>query len=68
MSRRYIPEHFPDIKKHAGVIEKRADDGWCTVESVLADNARYLEGCRRYGCPYIRIGDVYRPEDGLLEG
>ncbi|MBE6802448.1 MAG: adenylate kinase, partial [Ruminococcaceae bacterium] len=42
MNEEYIRNHFADIKKYANVIENRLDDEWCTMESVLADNAEML--------------------------
>lgn len=60
MSRRYIEQHFPDIRKHASDIEQRLEDSGCTMESVLEDNARSLEMCRKYGCNYILIDDCYQ--------
>lgn len=59
MSEKYIRSHFDDIKKHACAVEKRLDDSYCTEESVLLDNARNLEMCRKYGCDYILIDDSY---------
>ena len=43
MSEEYIRYHFADIKKYANAIENRLDDEWCTMESVLADNAEMLD-------------------------
>lgn len=60
MSRRYIERHFSDIKGHASDIEQRLEDSGCTMESVLEDNARSLEMCRKYGCNYILIDDCYQ--------
>ncbi len=59
MTQAYIERHFDDIKAFAGTIEMRLDDSWCTKEQVLADNARCLEQCRKYGCPMILIDDKY---------
>ena len=59
MSENYIRKHFQDITGHANVIEKRLDDGGCTMESVLEDNARTLEQARKYGVNYILIDDRY---------
>lgn len=59
MSERYIKEHFADIKAHASVIENRLDDSWCTLESVLEDNAVFLRGVQQYNLPYHLIDDVY---------
>ena len=65
MSENYIKSHFSDIKKYADVIERRIDDSWCTVDSVLEENARYLEMCRKYDCNYILIDDRYVVEIDL---
>lgn len=65
MSENYIKSHFSDIKKYADVIERRIDDSWCTVDSVLEENARYLEMCRKYDCNYILIDDRYEVEIDL---
>lgn len=35
MSRKYIKNHFSDIKNYADVIEQRIDDSWCTMDSIL---------------------------------
>lgn len=43
-------------------IEQRIDDTWCTMESVLEDNAYYLEMCQKHGCDYILIDDYYQVE------
>ena len=59
MSEGYIRRHFADIKKYAGVIERRLDDSGCTMETLLADNAHSLAMCRKYGCPYILIDGDY---------
>ena len=60
MSRTYIEQHFSDIKDHADAIEKRMDDTWFTMESVLEDNARYLEMCEKYNYNYILIDHDYQ--------
>lgn len=59
MSEKYIKNHFSDIKKYANVIEKRLDDEYCTLESVLRDNAEMLERCREYKVNYILLDDTY---------
>lgn len=59
MSESYIKAHFTDIKHYANVIENRLDDSDCTMESVLTDNLRMLEGCRQYKLPYVLIEDTY---------
>ncbi len=59
MSEEYIIYHFDDIKKYANVIENRLDDEWCTLESVLKDNAHSLELAQKHKANYILIQDKY---------
>ena len=59
MSEEYIRNHFADIKGYANVIENRLDDSGCTMESVLQDNAWYLEQSDKYGVPYLLLEDTY---------
>ena len=59
MSEEYIRNYFSDIKKYANVIENRLDDEWCTMESVLLENAQMLEFAKKYNVNYILIDDKY---------
>lgn len=59
MSEGYIRKHFDDIKAYASVIENRLDDDDCTMESVLADNAKVLRLAREHKVEYILIEDEY---------
>lgn len=59
MSEGYIRNHFADIKKFANVIESRQNDGYCTLESVLADNAKVLELAQKYNVHYVFIEERY---------
>ena len=59
MSQNYIEKHFDDIKKYASVIENRLDDEWCTLESVLEDNAKVLSLAQKHHVNYILIEDKY---------
>ena len=59
MSEKYIRNHFADIKKYANVIENRLDDEWCTMESVLEDNAKVLSLAQKHNVNYILIEDEY---------
>ena len=59
MSERYIRNHFTDIKKYANVIENRLDDEWCTIESVLTDNAEVLALAKKHNANFILIDDQY---------
>ena len=56
----YIRKHFSDIKKYASVIENRFDDEYCTMESVLEDNANMLELAAKYKVKYILVTDKYK--------
>jgi adenylate kinase family enzyme len=59
MSETYIRNHFADIKGFASVIEDRLDDEYCTMESVLEDNAGFLERANKQGTEYILIDSEY---------
>ena len=59
MSEKYIRNHFADIKKYANVIENRLDDEWCTVESVLTDNAEVLALAKKHNANFILFDDQY---------
>lgn len=39
--------------------ENRLDDQWCTLESVLKENAQFLELVEKYNANYILIDDIY---------
>ncbi len=60
MSRDYILNHFDAVKAHANAIERRLDDSDCTLESVLADNERYLALCRGYQVEPMLIDGTYQ--------
>ena len=60
MSENYIKTHFDDIKKYANAIEKRLDDDWCTMESVLDDNAQFLALAKKHNTNFILIDDRYK--------
>ena len=59
MSEKYIRNHFADIKRYANIIENRLDDEWCTIESMLADNAEMLALAQKHNVNYILIEDKY---------
>ena len=58
MSERYIQNHFEDIRSYASVIEQRLEDD-CSLEGVLADNARMLTGVREHNLHYVFIDEEY---------
>ena len=66
MSEGYIRSHFADIKEYANTIENRLDDEWCTMESVLKDNAEILNYAQKYKVNYILIEDKYEINIDLL--
>ena len=68
MSEKYIRNHFVDIKKYANVIENRLDDEWCTMESVLEDNAKVLSLAKTHNVNYILIEDEYEISIALNAG
>ena len=59
MSERYIKTHFDDIKHFANVIEKRMDDSYCTLESVLEDNRYILETAQKHNVEVVLIDEKY---------
>lgn len=59
MSEKYIRNHFDDLKRYASVIEQRIDDEWCTLDTVLDDNAQFLALAQRHSVKYILIDDKY---------
>lgn len=59
MSEKYIRNHFSDIRGYANIAEARLDDGGCTLERVLADNAETLDLAQRHGVHYILIDNAY---------
>lgn len=60
MSENYIRNHFEDIKNYADVIEDRLDDEYCTLKSVLADNAEVLEMAKKHKVNYVYLDDEYK--------
>lgn len=65
MSDHYIKKHFDDIKLYASAIENRLNDECCTLESVLEDNAKFLELAQESSVNYILIEDEYKIEIDL---
>lgn len=59
MSEKYIRNHFDDIQKYAGVVEQRLDDGYCTMETVLRDNAEVWRQCQNYRVNCLLIDEEY---------
>lgn len=59
MSEEYIKNNFDDIKGYADIIEKRLDDGYCTMENVLQENMRMLKLAKQYNVNYMLIDKKY---------
>ena len=59
MSEGYIRNNFVKIKEYANVIENRLDDEYCTMDSVLADNAEILDLAQKHNVNYILIKENY---------
>ena len=59
MSEGYIRSHFAKIKEYANAIENRIDDEWCTMQSVLKENAEKLSLAQKHNVNYILIDDKY---------
>lgn len=60
MSEKYIRNHFADIKRYANIIEKRLDNNYCTLESVIEDNRQVLELAIAHKVNYMLIDDEYK--------
>lgn len=58
MSEEYINNHFSDILLNASAIEQRGEDDF-DIGTALADNARNLAMCRKYGCEFVLIDEDY---------
>ncbi len=58
-SERYIRMHYEDIRRWAGVIEDRGEDGDLTMETLLEDTRKNFESCREFGCAYYLIDGQY---------
>ena len=58
MSRKYIEEHFADIKKYANVAEYRLCDD-VSKEDLITENGHNLAQCRARDLPYILIDGEY---------
>ena len=65
MTEEYIRNHFDNIKKYANVIENRLDDEWCTMDSVLKDNAQMLALAQKHNVNYVLINDAYETSINL---
>ena len=58
---RYINEHFDDIIGHENDAEARLNDNSCDKESMIEENIKNLDMCRKYGLEYVLSDDEYIP-------
>lgn len=56
---KYIEAHYSDIMKYESAIENRMDDGYCTVELLKRENARFAMKCKEYGLQCLLIDEDY---------
>ncbi len=59
MTEKYIQKNFSKIKGYANIIEKRANDSFCTKEMMIEENIKNFEMCQKCDCDYILIDDEY---------
>ena len=59
----YIDANFSKIKEHASDIEARLDDSDCTMESVKADNQKFVKKFQAAGEEVVFVDGEY---DNLL--
>ena len=65
MSKKYIENNFDNIKKYANAVESRIDDEWCTMESVLDENTKFLTGAKKHNVNIVFIDDSYKVDIDL---
>lgn len=59
LGKNYIEKNFNLIKENALCIEHRLDDNYYTTDDLIADNSRYIEGCRANNLHCDVITDNY---------
>ena len=65
-STKYIENNFDKILKFANVIEQRLDDSDLSIDSLIEDNKRILNGCISNNLNYILIEDKYNILDSII--
>lgn len=55
----YITANYDKIKLHASDIEARLDDSDCTIESLKANNEKFIEGFKNSGEELVLIDNDY---------
>jgi adenylate kinase family enzyme len=59
LSRKYIENHFVDIKEKANVIEHRLDEESLDMAGLIAENEHNLARYKAHGLPYILMDGEY---------
>jgi hypothetical protein len=65
-STNYIENNFDKILKFANVIEQRLDDSDLSIDSLIEDNKRILDGCISFNLNYVLIDDEYNILDSII--
>lgn len=59
MTPHYIKNYFSNIKQFASQIENRLDDSYISEETLISENTKNLEMCKKYNYNYILIDNSY---------
>ena len=59
MSRKYIENHFADIRSHGSDIEQRMDDSGLNMDDLVRDNEENLRLCKENGCAFVLLDEDY---------
>lgn len=59
LSENFIRRHYAEIRDHANDIEHRLDSEAPPMETLLAENRRNLELCRKFGTGYVLVDGEY---------
>lgn len=65
-STNYIENNFDKILKFANVIEQRLDDSDLSMDSLIKDNKRILDGCISLNLNHVLIDDEYNILDSII--
>lgn len=65
-STNYIENNFDKILKFANVIEQRLDDSDLSMDSLIKDNKKILDGCISLNLNYVLIDDEYNILDSII--
>lgn len=66
-SAKYIEAHYRDIMRYESAIENRVDDGYCTIELLKKENARFYKGCVQNRLACIVIDEDYEQTISSIE-